>query len=228
MSENRARARASAPLLDARQLALRIADRALWTGLDLQLFAGDSLAVTGPSGSGKTLLLRTLACLEPLASGNITLCSKSISEWFLPAYRARIVYVPQRPAFREGTVQSAIEAPFRLRIRRGAPSPIEKTREHLTALGRSDALLSQRTEHLSGGESQLVALLRALAVDPCIVMLDEPTASLDADTAGLVEALMSIWLGGGEARASIWTSHDVDQIARVCDRRISVGVCDET
>lgn len=221
-------AQSSAPLLDARQLELRIASRTLWQGLDLQLFDGDSLAVTGPSGSGKTLLLRTLARLEPMATGTVLLKGRSSSDWSMPEYRARTVYVSQKPVFREGRVQDVIEAPFRMRIRRGASPPISDIRAHLSTLKRPESLLSQPTEHLSGGEAQIVALLRAIAIEPHILILDEPTASLDAATTACVESLVAGWLEGGRPRASIWTSHDADQLARVCNRNIAVGASGET
>lgn len=211
-------ARPSTGLLDARQLQFRIGSRTLWSELSITLQPGERLAVSGPSGTGKTLLLRTLAGLESLANGNIMFENRPLQEWSMPQYRARVVYVAQTSALREGTVREAIEAPFRLRVRRGERPPMEIVREHLAALGHSDELLSQPCEHLSGGEREIVAMLRVLAVAPRILLLDEPTASLDPATAANVESLVARWLAEDPQRATIWTSHDAAQLERVCDR----------
>lgn len=217
----------SMALLDASKLELRIASRTLWRNLDIRLYPGERIAISGPSGVGKTLLLRTLAGLESLATGHIVFEHKPLAEWSMPQYRARVVYVPQKSALREGTVRQAIEAPFRFRVHRGQRAPIEAISEHLAALGRSDELLSQPTEHLSGGECQIVSVLRALAVAPRILLLDEPTASLDAAATDNVESLVARWLAEDPERATVWTSHDAAQLARMSDRTLFLGEQDE-
>ncbi len=210
------------PLLDGRQLGFEADGRILWRNLDVQLAPGERLAVAGPTGTGKTLLLRTLAGLEPLTAGDIRYRGRGLASWFMPAYRSRVVYVPQTPRLREGTVREALEAPFGFRAHRRQPFPLDAARRHLQSLGRSEAFLEQRAEQLSGGESQIVALLRALLIEPEILLLDEPTASLDDTAARRVEALVDEWLGGDRQRACIWTSHDARQLERVCDRTLNL------
>jgi len=213
----------TASLLHAHQLAFCINGRMLWKNLDLALARGERLAIGGATGSGKTVLLRTLAGLEPLQAGTIYFNDQALSSWSMPAYRARVVYVPQRPALAESTVKNVLQSPFKFRVRRDQPFPLQLACEHLAALGRNSDFLTQRAERLSGGEAQIVAVLRALLVASDILLLDEPTASLDAEATAGIETLIARWLGEQSHRACIWTSHDRSQLARISDRTLALG-----
>lgn len=210
-------------LLQAHRLAFNVGGRSLWRELDLTLGPGERLGITGPSGSGKTLLLRTLAGLEPLQAGELVFDGRSLADWSMPAYRAHVMYVPQRPALREGRVDAALRAPFEFHVHHGKTFPTELASKRLQTLGRDPEFLQQRTERLSGGETQIVAMLRALLVAPDVLLLDEPTASLDADTVGVIEQLITNWLAEQTGRACIWTSHDRVQLERVSDRLLSLA-----
>ena len=211
---------ADVPLLQARRLGFAIDGRTLWKDLDLLLHAGDRLAVVGPSGSGKTLLLRTLAALEPVQTGELTFHDRPLSAWSMPAYRARVVYVPQRPALPEGQVEAALQVPFAFRVHRHQRYSSERARGLLALLGRDEKFLQQRTERLSGGEGQIVAMLRALLIAPDVLLLDEPTASLDAGAVAAIETLVASWLQEQPRRACVWTSHDRQQVERISDRTL--------
>lgn len=204
-------------LLTARELSFHIEERTLWQDFELTLHAGERLGITGPSGSGKTLLLRTLAGLEPLQSGELAFDGRALAHWSMPAYRARVVYVPQRPAWREGTVSAALSAPFAFNVRRQREFPDGLALELVRAMGREEGFLQQRTERLSGGEAQIVALVRALLAEPSVLLLDEPTASLDSQTASAIEELIDGWISASPDRAYIWTSHDRAQLERTVD-----------
>ncbi|MBL0163793.1 MAG: ATP-binding cassette domain-containing protein [Xanthomonadales bacterium] len=210
-------------LLTARDLSFRVERRVLWQAFELTLRAGERLGITGPSGSGKSLLLRTLAGLEPLQSGELVFEGRSISEWSMPAYRARVVYVAQRPTWREGTVDSALRAPFAFDVRNGSEFPQQRARELLQAMGRDEHFLQQRSERLSGGEAQVAAMVRALLVEPVVLLLDEPTASLDRETAHAIETLILHWVDASPGRACIWTSHDRTQLERIASRVLALG-----
>jgi putative ABC transport system ATP-binding protein len=89
-------------------------------------------------------------------------------------------------------------------------------------LGRQPSFLTKDAEHLSGGEAQLMALLRALQLEPQVLLLDEPTASLDEGTTLKVESLLKEWQAEGE-RAIVTISHHPDQMARFCDRLLDLA-----
>lgn len=209
-------------LLQARGLGFAVDGRTLWHDLNLTLRAGERLAVAGASGSGKTLLLRTLAGLEPVQTGELIFQDRPLSDWSMPAYRARVVYVPQRPALPEGAVEAALRVPFQFRVHRHQPFPLDRALELLAMLGRDKKFLQQHTERLSGGEGQIVAMLRALLIGPDVLLLDEPTASLDARAVSAIETLVESWLQAHPQRACVWTSHDRDQLQRVSDRVLSL------
>jgi len=217
------RVQSEAGSLVARGLSCSVDGRALCRDLALSVRPGERWAITGPSGSGKTVLLRTLAGLTPRQDGEIHFDGKPMDAWWRPAYRARVVYVAQRPALPEGTVEAALAAPFRFRVRHHQKYSRDAASRCLAAVGIGATFLDQDTERLSGGEAQVVNLLRAILIAPDILLLDEPTASLDPKRTAAVEALVRDWMAGGEARACVWTSHDAAQLTRVTNRTLALG-----
>ncbi|WP_407543441.1 ATP-binding cassette domain-containing protein (plasmid) [Deinococcus radiomollis] len=208
-------------MLSASDLRRTVADRVLWQGLSFQVMPGDRVAVTGPSGSGKSLLLRALAGLDPLQGGEVTLHGRSQSRWPMPEYRSQVMYLPQRPAFGQGSVLEELRRPFGLKIQSARPFPLDEAERWLAALNRLDFLnLSVTT--LSGGEGQLLALVRALLLGPSVLLLDEATASLDPDATRAAEAALDQWCAAGPVRALVWVSHDPAQRARVATRELPV------
>ena len=93
----------------------------------------------------------------------------------------------------------------------------------LAAFERDEAFLGKATAELSGGEAEIVALIRALGVEPSVLLLDEPTASMDPTATRQAEELLKHWVADTPQRATIWTSHDADQISRVADRTMTLG-----
>ena len=214
-------------LFGASDLACTVAGRPLWRGVGFSLRAGESLGIAGASGTGKTLLLRTLAGLRPADDGQIRLAGKRMQEYAMPAYRSRVVYLAQRPALPEGRVRDALAAPFALRVHRGKHFEIGRAQDLLRELGVEAAFLEQSTAELSGGQAQIAALVRALLIDPTVLLLDEPTASLDPDRSARVEALLQAWRAHEHPRGGphgcLWVSHDQAQLARTCTRVLRLG-----
>jgi putative ABC transport system ATP-binding protein len=209
-------------LLSATGLERRLGDRLLWSGVDLALAAGDRLGLVAPSGAGKTLLLRTLALLDPPQAGRFRLLGRPPAAWGLPRWRAKVLYLAQRPVASGGTVEANLRAPWRFAARRGQGDwSSERISGWLAALGRDPSFLSYDAERLSGGELQLLALLRGLQFDPTVLLLDEPTASLDRATTAAVEALLIAWLAAGQ-RACLFISHDGEQIERFATRTLEL------
>jgi putative ABC transport system ATP-binding protein len=190
-------------------------------GVSVAIGFGERLGVLGPSGAGKTVLLRALALLDPLDEGDVRWEGRVVRGDAVPGYRKRVVYFHQRPALLEGTVEDNLRVPFGLREHRGRSFDPARAGELLHRLGRPDDFLAKEARDLSGGESQIVGLVRGLLIDPSVLLLDEPTASLDPATARAVEELLADWLAADPgARALVWVSHDADQARRMTGHRI--------
>jgi putative ABC transport system ATP-binding protein len=204
-------------LLEAARIGRRHPDGQAWLldNVSLVVEAGTRLALTGPSGGGKTLLLRALARLDPLDHGEVRYRGHGVHQDAVPGYRASVIYLHQRAALIEDTVESALRRPFALHVHRRRKFDPRRAAELLAALGREASFLEKKVAELSGGEIQIAALVRALQLDPEILLLDEPTAALDAPTAMAVEQMIDRWLTQGAERAMIWVSHNEGQAGRV-------------
>jgi putative ABC transport system ATP-binding protein len=195
----------------------------LLRGICFEVRPGDRLALTGPSGSGKTVLLRALALLDPHDEGSIEWESMSLGGEAIPAYRKQVVYLHQRPALFEGTVLHNLNHPFALKSHRGKRFDRPRVVGILETLKRDQTFLEKTSRDLSGGEAQIVALIRCLQLDPTMLLLDEPTASLDNATAEAAEELLCRWqLEAPGERSFIWVSHDLEQAKRMSGRRLEM------
>jgi iron(III) transport system ATP-binding protein len=190
------------------------ADHPVLTGLDLEVPAGSLTAILGPSGSGKTTLLRVLAGFERADAGTVTIGGAVVDGpgVHLPPERRRIGYVPQEGSlFPHLTVAANIAFGLPARLRKGPA-----TARLLDAVGLAG--LGKRYPHqLSGGQQQRVALARALAIQPEIVLLDEPFASLDAHLRASVRADVQALLAE-TGITGILVTHDQDEALSTADR----------
>lgn len=209
-------------LLSLEDATRQVGDRTLWRHVDLHLQPGDRLVVEGPSGSGKTLLLRTLAGLDPLSSGQVRFQGRGVDAQSAPHHRARVMYVPQRPTLPAGTALDALRVPFTFSVHKDKEFDPARAAGLLTALGRPPRLLQARTADLSGGEVQTIQLLRALLLDPTVLLLDEVTSGLDHDLAVATEELLLRWCRE-PGRALIWVAHDPASRQRMGTRHWEFG-----
>jgi putative ABC transport system ATP-binding protein len=211
------------PLLKACGLGRRKPGSEDWLlrGICIEVRPGDRLALTGPSGSGKTVLLRTLAILDPHDEGSIEWKGRPLRGEAIPAYRKEVVYLHQRPALFEGIVEDNLRRPFALTAHRGKQFDRARVVDLLRTLKRDEAFLDKSTRDLSGGEAQIVSIIRCIQLDPTILLLDEPTASLDRATAEAAEELLYRWqIEASAERTLIWVSHDLEQSKRMSGRRL--------
>lgn len=211
-----------APILSVQGLGRKIDKYWIWRNLSFELFSGEKVAVLGASGSGKSLLLRTLAGLDQVQAGQIIFQGQTINSSYLPNWRLQIIYLHQRPALWFGTVESNLKQVYHLKANHHKAYNRAAILDYLQLLHKNDDFLKRPVSAISGGEAQIVAFLRALQLAPKILLLDEPTASLDAQTAHSLEALVVAWQAQNPQRAYLWTSHDSTQLQRITNRQISL------
>lgn len=183
----------------------------------VSLQAGRAVGVYGPSGCGKSTLLRALALLEPNAQGQVLFHGRQPRGDGVPAYRRRVVLVGQTPMRLPGTVLHNLRAPFELRAARGCAFDELRARALCHALGLEDEVLARPAASLSGGEAQRMALVRALLLEPEVLMLDEFSASLDPVTRAAAEQAVLEFRRAASGRGLIVVSHDLAQRERLVD-----------
>ena len=155
--------------------------------LSLTIPTGQYGLLMGKTGCGKTTLLEAVIGLKRVAAGTISLCGVDVTHT-KPAVR-NVGYVPQDLAL-FSTMTVADQLGFALRIRRCPKGKVRERVEELAALLQIGYLLGRKPQGLSGGESQRVALGRALSAHPSVLCLDEPLSSLDEDTHGEICGLL--------------------------------------
>lgn len=174
--------------------------------VDFALADGECIAVQGPSGSGKSLLLRAIADLDP-SEGDIRLDGARREDMPAPEWRRCVIYAAAEPGWWAET-----PAPH-------FPGP-DQARALVEQLGLSPDLFERPISRLSTGERQRLALARALARKPRALLLDEPTAALDAKARALAEALVARHQAQG--LSVVWVTHDPEQARRVARRLLIV------
>jgi branched-chain amino acid transport system ATP-binding protein len=186
-------------------------------GLSLEARAGEVTCVMGRNGAGKTTLLRAIMGQVRVTAGSITLDGRAVHD--LPAHevpRAGIGYVPQgRRLFGPMTVAENIDVGLMTR-RKGAA-----TRAHVLSLfPRLSERLSQVSSTLSGGEQQMLAIARALCLEPKVLLLDEPTEGLQPSMIALIRETVTALKATGVA--TILVEQRVDAVLSVADRVVFV------
>jgi len=174
---------------------------------DLTLDTGECVGLSGPSGSGKTRFLRCVADLD-VHEGRLWLDGTASESIPAHDWRRRVALLPAESAWWHDEV--------------GPHFPSRPEPGRLESLGFSEEVLGWRVDRLSSGEKQRLAVLRLLAVEPRVLLLDEPTANLDQDNIDGVEALIEDYRRDRGA-AAIWVSHDPRQLERVAGRRVRIA-----
>ena len=210
------RPRTDRPLLRARGLARSLGGRTVLHDIDLDVHAGEHLAVVGASGSGKSTLLHTLSGLEAPSAGTLRWAGEDLGA-LGEAQRARHrlleigVVFQQFHLLRTLTLFDNVVMPGLLARARPRREVLARGRELMAALG-VDALAARGVGEASGGQLQRVAIARALINRPRLVVADEPTGALDtAAGEGVIDALAEVAAGG---TALLVVTHDPAIAAR--------------
>ena len=197
--------------------------------VDLELAAGETVALVGPSGAGKSTIASLLLRLAEPTEGRVTVGAVDLAACDAAAWRSQVSWVPQRPTLFRGTVAD--------NIRLGVPAAGSDRVQVAAQLAGADTFVRELPDgydtlvgdggrQLSAGQLQRIALARAFLRDAPFVILDEPTANLDPDSAGLVgEAVERL----REGRTVLLIAHRpelaarADRIVRLQDGRIAAG-----
>nr|WP_217498867.1 ATP-binding cassette domain-containing protein [Leifsonia sp. C5G2] len=200
-----------------REASLGFGDRTLWSGLDLDVHAGEFVAVLGPNGSGKTSLLRTILGQQRLDAGEISFEGHPVRRG-----DRRIGYIPQQKLIPAGTPMRARDL-VALGVdghRWGLPIPRRSDRAQVDRL--IDAVGARRYANtpvgsLSGGEQQRLRVAQALAGDPALLLCDEPLLSLDLQHQRGVSELIDRRRREHDS-AVVFVTHDVNPVLGMVDR----------
>jgi putrescine transport system ATP-binding protein len=202
------------PLLNIKDLSRTYENRKVLSNIDLSLESNSVLSILGKSGSGKTTLLKIIAGLQQADSGTISLEGESVN--LMKPQDRNIVYLYQEALlFPHLNVFENIA--FGLRLKKYSKQEIEtKVIELLQALGLRE-LLNKSPEQLSGGEKQRVAFGRAMAVQPKILLLDEPFGALDVETRRHMQKLFKE-LAERFSISALFVTHDLKEAIIMGDR----------
>ncbi|WP_066330718.1 sulfate/molybdate ABC transporter ATP-binding protein [Azohydromonas lata] len=200
------------------QISKRFGPTVVCEGVDLHIPAGEMVALLGPSGSGKTTLLRIMAGLETPDAGRVFMHGQDATE--APVQQRRVGFVFQHYAlFNHLNVRDNVAFGLRMvpRAQRQTEAQIRRRVDELLERVQLSSFAARHPNQLSGGQRQRVALARALAVEPKVLLLDEPFGALDAQ----VRKELRRWLRRLHEDmhvTSVFVTHDQEEAMEVADR----------
>ncbi len=181
--------------------------------------SGKIIGLLGPNGAGKTTLLEILAFLLPPTSGEIRFIQEKVdyNHYAIIDLRQKVVLVQQKPILFSTTVLKNVDFP--LKIRQKIKGERKRIVDELLSLVGMDDFKGSKAHHLSGGETQRVAIAQALACSPDVILLDEPTSSVDIENQIIIERIIRE-INKDKGISVIFTTHDMIQASRVADETV--------
>lgn len=159
----------------------------LFEDVDLSVEKGDFILIRGASGTGKSTLLRLVCRLASYTSGRIFFKGEPLEKIAPVELRSMVTYVAQIPSMASGSVRHNLLFPFSFAVNRARKEPSERDlSEMLEMFFLKDVGLEREASTLSIGQQQRLALMRAILLEPEMLLLDEPTSALDAESASMV------------------------------------------
>jgi phospholipid/cholesterol/gamma-HCH transport system ATP-binding protein len=214
------------PAIRVRGLEVAFGERVVMQGLDLDLWRGEVLGFVGASGAGKSVLTRTILGLQRKRAGLIEADGRDLDALSMTerrqVERGWGVLFQQGALFSSLTVRQNIEAPMREHLDISASLRAELAMLKLRLVGLPPDAAEKSPSELSGGMIKRAALARALALDPGVLFLDEPTAGLDPISAGAFDELIAT-LQATLGLTVFMVTHDLDSLYAICDRVAVLG-----
>jgi phospholipid/cholesterol/gamma-HCH transport system ATP-binding protein len=213
----------SKPLIEVRDVVNRFGGHTVHDGINLTIFGGEIIGIVGGSGTGKSVLLRTMLGLHKPNAGEVRVFGSEISckdrdSGHLSECQNRWGVLFQSGALFSGlTVLENVVAPIIENTRISKSFAAELGRLKLKMVGLGEVAFDKYPSELSGGMIKRAALARALATEPQVVFLDEPTAGLDPISAAEFDQLI-LYLRGHLQLTVVMISHDLDSLLTICDR----------
>lgn len=211
----------ASPIISVRNVVNRFGTQVVHDGVDLDVFAGEVLGIVGGSGSGKSVLLRTMLGLHRPNSGEVLVEGKDItqmSQGALLAVKRRYGVTFQHGAlFSSLSVAENVQLPIREYFDASDATLDSLAELRLRMVGLPADAGAKLPSQLSGGMVKRAALARALALDPTLLFLDEPTAGLDPISAAEFDELL-LYLQRGLRLTVVMITHDLDTLLTTCNR----------
>ena len=219
-----ARLETATPIIEVRGLVNRFGAQVVHDGLDMTVERGEVFGIVGGSGSGKSVLLRSILGLQRPQAGSVHLLGQDLTQMSpkeLKGVKANYgVTFQQGALFSSLTVLQNVQLPMLEHLQLSPRALEELAMLKVRLVGLTDEAGRKYPAQLSGGMIKRAALARALALDPSLLMLDEPTAGLDPISAAAFDELL-MDLREQLGLTVIMITHDLDTIFRTCNR---VGV----
>jgi phospholipid/cholesterol/gamma-HCH transport system ATP-binding protein len=212
------------PLIEVQGLVNRFGRQIVHDGLDMTVYRGEVFGIVGGSGAGKSVLLRSILGLQRPQAGEVRMQGRDLTK--LSVAQLKEIKATYGVTFQQGalfsslTVLQNVQLPMLEHLRLTPRALEELAMLKIRLVGLSDEAARKYPAQLSGGMIKRAALARALALDPALLMLDEPTAGLDPISAAAFDALL-MDLREQLGLTVVMITHDLDTIFRTCNR---VGV----